>query len=156
MSRRFRGVLPLVLVTVAALAAGCDDKSTPEAAPVATAPVPSPSAALSPSGPASTETCSAVIKIVIDGSVGIADDAVKSIDEHWSRKKVDDNMRTRFRAMSEKVAAEAPQISDPELKAAVQKTADELAAGAKSSKPETFLKKDFQTLGKDLDSHCKS
>ena len=154
MSRRFRGVLPLVLMTVTVLAAGCDDK-TEAAAPATTTPAaPSPPASPSPAGPTKDETCAAVTKSLIDGSVGIADDAVKSIDEHWSSKKVADKLRARFAGMAAEVNAQVPRISDPELKAAVRETAGELAEGATTAKPEAFLKNDFQTLGKRSDKVC--
>ncbi|GIF20854.1 hypothetical protein BJ973_001240 [Actinoplanes tereljensis] len=162
MSRRFRGILPLALMTVTVLAAGCNDKpsSTPEAAApatsAATADAASPAASPTPAGPTKNEVCTNVTKIVIDGSVQIADNAVKSIDERWTTKQVNEHLRASFGDMAKKVQAQASEVADPELKAAVEKTAAELAEGAKSTKPDTFLAKDFQTLSKDLDKSCAS
>ncbi|MFD0522604.1 hypothetical protein [Paractinoplanes durhamensis] len=138
------------------MAAGCDDKAATKAAPATSAAATSatPSASPAPAGPTKNEVCLNVTKIVIDGSVQIADNAVKSIDERWSTKKVNDNLRTAFGDMATKVKAQADGVTDPELKAAVEKTAAELAEGGKSSKPDVFLQKDFQTLSKDLDKSC--
>ncbi|GIM89557.1 hypothetical protein [Paractinoplanes toevensis] len=156
MSRRFRGFLPLALITVTALAAGCDDQATPTAAAPATSATTAaaPATSATPAGPTRNEVCTEVTKVVIDGSVQIADNAVKSIDERWSTKEVNDHLRTSFGDMAKKVRAQAEAVADPELKAAVEKTAAELAQGAKSSKPDDFLAKDFQTLSKDLDKAC--
>jgi hypothetical protein len=157
-SRRFRGFLPLVLITVTAVAAGCDNRATgtpPAAAPpTATGAAATTTAAPTPTGPTRNEVCTEVTKVVIDGSVQIADNAVKSIDERWSTKEVNDHLRTSFGDMATKVKAQAEGVADPELKAAVEKTAAELAKGARSSKPDDFLAKDFQTLSKDLDKTC--
>jgi hypothetical protein len=153
-----RFILPAALLAVVTLA-GCDT-AEPEAeagAPIVAAPA-SPSAAApspaAPEGPSTSEVCMAVSKALIDGSVDIADDAVKSIDERWSTKKVNAELRASFGAMAKKVQEQADWTTDPALKASVEATAAELVEGSKTSKPGAFLNKEFQTLTKDLDKTC--
>ena len=154
---RMRFILPCALLAVAALV-GCETAEPQAGAPVVTAP-PSSSPAAAPSsaapaGPGNDEVCIAVSKALIDGSVDIADDAVKSIDESWSTKKVNDELRASFSAMAKKVREQAGRTTDPALKASVEATAAELVEGSKTSKPGAFLEKDFQTLTKGLDKTC--
>ncbi len=160
MAFRMRFILPGALLAVVALA-GCETAEPQWGAPVAAPPPPSSSPAAAPSpaapaGPSNDEVCIAVSKALIDGSVDIADDAVKSIDESWSTKKVNDELRASFSAMAKKVRAQAARTTDPALKASVEATAAELVEGAKTSKPGAFLEKDFQTLTKGLDKTCGS
>ena len=107
-------------------------------------------------GPALDETCNAVVDAVTGGSVEIANDAVTSIDEHWSTEKVNDHLRASFLTMSNKVGAAAAQAGDPQLRATVQKVADKLAKGGRSNSPDKFLQKDFQSLSPELDKLCNA
>jgi hypothetical protein len=149
---RLRSTLPFALLTVAVLAACDPGGAEPQAAPgtAASTPAAVPSSA-APAGPSTDESCAAVTRILIDGSVEIADNAVTSIDERWSSKKMADTLRDSFGAMADKVSAEAPKVTDPDLKAAVDRTAAELEKGAASADPNGFLDKEFQTVSKDLD-----
>lgn len=150
-SHRFRVVLPSALIALAALAACTEPAARPAAGPGGAKPAPSSAA---PAGPSKEDVCKTVSLALIDGSTKIADDAVKSIDENWTKKKVNDSLRARFGAMAREVSAEAPGITDPGLKTAVDRTAAKLVQGSRSANPSGFLAKDFQAVTKDLDKAC--
>lgn len=156
MLSRIRAALPCALLTLA-LTAACDRSGTGPtfADPTVASPAaPSPTTEAEPEGPTTDQTCKAVTMALIDGSVDIADDAVKSIDERWSRKKVADELRKSFGDMAEKVSAEADRAVDPALKTAATEAAAELTEASKGADPEGFLNKEFQTLTKDIDKTC--
>jgi len=150
--------VPLALVAVVAMSA-CTPAEKVDAQPQAAAStaVSSPAAAPTseaPQGRSKNVVCSSVSVDLADGSVEIADNAVKSIDERWSEKKVGTELKKSFGKMAVKVKAEAADVSDPVLKAAVEKVAADLVKGSKSADPNRFLQKDFQTLTKSLDKAC--
>jgi hypothetical protein len=153
---RLRSTLPFALLTVVALAACQPAGEAPEAAPATAGSTPAATAPSSaaPAGAGSDEVCKNVTMILIDGSVAIADNAVKSIDERWSTEKVADELRNSFDDMAGKVSAEAGKATDPQLRAVVDRTAAELAKGAEAADPNGFLEKEFQTVSKDLDKAC--
>lgn len=144
-------LLAVLALTACETTSGKQAAPAPPSAPPASA-APSPSAA--PSGPSRVDVCTKVSTTLADGSVEIADNAVTSIDERWSSKKVDAELRKSFGAMGRKLTAQAAGITDPELKASVEKTAAELGRGARSAKPSAFLQKEYQELGKYMDKVC--
>ncbi|GIE94235.1 hypothetical protein [Paractinoplanes rishiriensis] len=156
MPNRLISTLSFALLAAVALTACQPADEAPGAAPATagSAPAATTPSSAAPAGPGTGETCKNVTMILIDGSVEIADNAVKSIDERWSTKKIADELRNSFGDMAGKVSAEAGKVTDPELKAVVDKTAAELAKGAEAANPNGFLDKEFQTVSKDLDKAC--
>ena len=152
-------VLSLALTAVAVTAAGCQpaDKAgaggatgTSTLAPAGAA-TPSPTVDLKKN---TTEVCKAVTKVIIDGSVTIADDSVKSIDEGWSDAKRNKSLQTVFKEVGAGVTAEADKALDPELKKTIEESGAAIAAGAKKKDGLAFLKKDFQYAAEDVDKAC--
>lgn len=169
MSYRLRIALPFAVLAAAALAACGSSGDQPRAGGSVAAP-PSAAAPVSPSsaaageaagpdndeaGPDNDEVCGAVNAAVTAGSVEIADNAVKSIDERWSTKESDKRLRASFRAMAGKVETQAARAADPELKAAVDLAADRLGRGARAANPGKFLQNDFPTVTKEMDKICR-
>jgi hypothetical protein len=115
---------------------------------------PTSAAPTTPAGPTFEESCKAYTKAFTDGSKGIADDSYKAIDEGWGISTQNKNMRKRFDTMAKKVSAEAVKATDPKLKAEMNTAAKKIAAGAKSSKPNSFLSGDFQKLAQTVDKTC--
>ncbi|NMO57329.1 hypothetical protein HH310_39930 [Actinoplanes sp. TBRC 11911] len=162
MKYRLRTTAALAVLAVTALAA-CDPAitekglaapapTTASAAPTTAAPTsPAPT---TPAGPTFEESCAAYTKAFIDGSKGITDDSNKAIEEGWGLSTQNKNMRKRFDTMAKKVSAEAAKATDPKLKAEMTAAAKKIAAGAKSSKPGSFLSGDFQKLATSVDKTC--
>ncbi|AGZ42259.1 hypothetical protein [Actinoplanes friuliensis] len=151
--------LSIAFVAFAALLSACQPA---EPASTGSGAAPATSAATTTASPTPTvdvkantkEVCTSVTKVMIDGSVKIADDSVKSIDESWSQSKRNKNLQTTFASMGKKIAAEADKAVDPELKKTIEDTGAKVAAGAKKSDALAFLKKDFQTAAKSIDKTC--
>jgi hypothetical protein len=143
--------LSVTMITFAALAAACDPGAaeTPSAAGSASA-----SAAPADTKANTDEVCTAVNKDLIDGSVQIADDAVKSIDEHWTQAEQNTNLKKNLHAISVKVAAEADKATDPEMRKTITDTAAKIEAGAKRSDALAYMQKEFVALTKDFDTKC--
>jgi hypothetical protein len=123
--------------------------TTATTAPASAAPAASPSAEDN-----TEEVCTTVTKVLIDGSVKIADDSVKSIEKGWSARQQNENLQKNFAAIGKKVTAEADKATDPELKKTIEEAGAEVAAGAKKSDALAYLKKDFQKVAQNIDKEC--
>ena len=152
-------LLSLSLAALVTGAAACKS-AEPVAAPntsttTATTGPASAAPSASPSAEDNTEeVCTTVNKVMIDGSVKIADDAVKSIEKGWSAREQNANLQKNFAAIGKKVTAEAAKATDPELRKTIEDAGAKVSAGAKKSDALAYLKKDFQKVAKTVDKAC--
>jgi hypothetical protein len=133
-----------LLATSAMIVAGCDgiEIEVPSGslpAPVSIAPIPSASAGQP------EYVCTAVFKILTEGSARLA--------EHTVNNDVEGLQRT-FADMSAQVAEAGGKSSDTAQRAAAAAIADALSDGSRLADPKSFLEGDFATIGQRLDGTC--
>ncbi|GAA2870970.1 hypothetical protein Acy02nite_29110 [Actinoplanes cyaneus] len=144
MPLRRRIAVPVTLLAVVALAAGCEIKVNPGSvsAPFSVAPVPSASAGQ----PA--YVCTAIYKILTDGAVKAAayatgtDDAAK------------DGLRQTFGEMATQVTAAGAKSEAPAQRTAADLIAARLTAASTATDPKAFLNGEFSTISQKIDDTC--
>ncbi|WP_166660999.1 hypothetical protein [Paractinoplanes brasiliensis] len=131
-------VLPTALLLPAVLLAGCEIDIAPSALPppISIAPAPSGSAGMP------KHACSATYKILTEGALKLATDAGNEAA-----------MKRTLTSMAAEVDAQRSHITQPGLREALSDISTSLATGA--STPTTYINGDFQTVGKELDTHCE-
>jgi len=141
---RRRTVVPVTLIAIAALAAGCEIEVSPESlpAPFSVAPVPSASAGQP------KYVCTAVYKILTDGAVRAAGFATGSGDD------AREGLQKTFADMALQVTAAGAKSSDATQRAAVDEVAATLTEGSHAEDPKAFLNGTFATVGQKIDATC--
>lgn len=140
-----RIAVPVALLAIAALAAGCEIKVNPESvsAPFSVAPIPSASAGQP------MYVCTAIYKILTDGAVKATayatgtDDAAK------------EGLRKTFGDMATKVTEAAAKSDVAAQKTAADQVATALSTASQATDPHAFLNGDFTTIGQKIDDTCK-
>ncbi|GAA2700027.1 hypothetical protein Apa02nite_048210 [Actinoplanes palleronii] len=141
---RHRTVMPITMIAIAALAAGCEIDIPPEAipAPFSVAPIPSASAGQP------KYVCTAVYKILTDGAIRAAAYATGSGDD------AREGLQKTFADMAAQVTAAGAKSDVATQRAAVDEVAAALTQGAQSTDPKAFLNGEFATVGQKIDSTC--
>lgn len=142
--RRRTVAVPVALLAVAALAAGCEIKVDPGSisAPFSVAPIPSASAGQP------MYVCTEIYKILTDGAVKAAayatgkDEAAK------------EGLRQTFGEMAGQVTAAGVKSDDPSQKTAADLIAARLTAASTATDPQAFLNGEFSTISQKIDDTC--
>jgi hypothetical protein len=133
-----------VLAVSAMLAAGCDgiEIEVPAGtlpAPVSIAPIPSASAGQP------EYVCTAVFKILTEGSVRLAEHAVSNDAE---------GLKRTFADMSTQVSEAGNRSADTAQRNAAAAIADALADGSRQADPTAFMEGEFVTIAQKMDGTC--
>ncbi|WP_319460532.1 hypothetical protein [Micromonospora sp. RTP1Z1] len=153
------------LVTLTALAAGCQSTGEESAAPAGTtAAAPSASApaagtpataAPSPVTAANTATvCAGVDKLIIASSRKIADDSAAATRRELTPEQVNAQLKGNLTDLADDVRGQATRAQDPEIKALIAATADRIDAGARSATPVKWLTSTFVGIPRHLTDEC--
>ncbi|MGR6316924.1 hypothetical protein Q2K19_08385 [Micromonospora soli] len=154
------------LVTMTALAAGCQSSGEDSAAPAGTRTAPpaassagpEPSATASPSPPTAANTaavCAAVDKLIITKSKEIAADSAAATRRDLTPEQVNAQVTGHLADLADDVRGQAAKARDPEIKALITDTARRIDAGAKSATPVKWLGSTFVDIPPRLTRECR-
>ena len=154
------------LVTMTALAAGCQSTGEDEAAPAgSSAAAPSaateaaPTATASPSPVTAANTvavCAAVDKLIIAKSKEIAEDSAAATQKELTPEQINDQVKGDLADLADDVRGQAARAQDREIKALITETAQRIDAGSRSSAPVKWLSSTFVEIPQRLAGECRA
>ena len=150
------------LMTMTALAAGCQSSGEESGAPAAdrtAAPTvsatPGPTTSPSPVTAANTaEVCAAVDKLIIAKSKEISADSAAATRRDLTPEQINDQVKADLADLADDVRGQAARAQDPEIKALVSDAAKRIDAGASSSAPVKWLSSGFVAIPQRLAREC--
>ncbi|MBE1487718.1 hypothetical protein [Plantactinospora soyae] len=151
------GYIALSFTAVAVLAAGCgpsEEEGTAAGPTGGTSASPSAAAPSPTAAPNSKEVCAAVLDVFLDGSVKIADDSVKAIENGLNQAAQAKQIKTTLTTLAGQLEVQAQKANDPEIKSLIEEMVTRLESGAKSSDPVKFLQTDLVEVGTMIDKEC--
>ncbi|SCL56651.1 hypothetical protein GA0070606_2644 [Micromonospora citrea] len=152
-------------VALGVLAMGCQDTSPEEAGATAGTSAPGPtataSAVPSPSPVATTaantaEVCREVDRVIVAGSRRIATDSAASVSWDLTGEQVAEQLRRNLAELADDVRAQARRAADPEIRALIEETADQIDAGSRASRPAAWMNSTFTAIPPRLTRDCRA
>ncbi|MCW3839973.1 hypothetical protein ONA70_07665 [Micromonospora yasonensis] len=153
------------LVTMTALAAGCQSAGEdtaapaggPTAAPTVSAETAPSTAPTTPGTAANTAAvCAAVDKLIIAKSKEIAAQSAAAAGRQLTPEQINAQVKADLADLADGVRGQAVRAEDPEIKALVTETARKIDAGAKSATPVKWLSSTFVAIPQRLTRECRA
>ena len=156
----------LALVTLAALAAGCQatGNDQPQSAPASAGGTPTVSASAAPTVSASPSTvsaantasvCRAVDQLIIDGSRRIADDSAAANARQLTPEQLNGQLKGTLARLADDIRDQAARAGDPRIRKLVITAAERIDAGAEATSPATWMATSFVAIPQQLSRDCR-
>ncbi|MFC4148747.1 hypothetical protein ACFO0M_21030 [Micromonospora mangrovi] len=155
------------LVTMTALAAGCESTgSDGTAAPAGSTAAATPSAVTEAAPPATPSAsplnaantvavCAAVDKLIITKSKEIAADSASATRRDLTPEQINAEVKVDLADLADDVRGQAARAQDPEIKSLIAATAKQIDAGATSTTPVKWLSSTFVGIPARLSEQCR-
>ncbi|MGC5016989.1 hypothetical protein [Micromonospora sp. DT47] len=159
----------LALVTLAALAAGCQNAGDdqPQSVPATTGGTPTagatptvlvaPTASASPSVGTAANTaavCRAVDQLIIDGSRRIAVDSSAATERELTPEQLNGQLNGSLARLADDVRDEGAKAEDPRIRRLLTDVAGRLDAGAEATSPAKWMQTSFVDIPQRLTRDC--